>query len=1294
MNMKKFQSRLMWTLLYVLILSCSSQLFSQNQPTVTNTATANGFAVKKQVSNSTVPSGVVFTYTIFYTIPAGATSIAITDQVPSSLIIDGVIPGSGCGTPVVTVSGNLVTYSLASVSAGCSGTFQINVHFPAGTTCPGTTARNQVCLEAKNQPKICTDFISTTATANNPFAVSKGVTGLSWNPQNNGCQYIMALGGNVTYNLMVYKAGAYQGNDDGQINLNSAIVTDVLPAGATLVSSTCGITQSGNTLTWNVGNLNAASPWVWLSCQVTVNYPAASFPVGTQIPNTATLSGTNVCNQAFTTNSNTTCVQVAAPISSGTFGKGLYLNNKMPGCQGIYYLTTCNNGNTPLTFSMQDVLPAGVKVNSIVFNASAPVTASATLANSSVSTIASSQTGNINWTAPIGSPVATLNFSQTGLAAAACLQIQIYFTINANVAPNTTITNCANLSSSQIPAQQSCVSFVTSTPAPDLCLYKEICSPQVAYQPGNTFRYRLRVQNIGSQNATNFNISDILDPSLTYVGNQIAYSSNNYNPACGGVGATPWAISSPSVSGQTLNWNNLSIAAECKDFYYANCGVYGTQGVTFYFIEFDVKVAPDAASGIIPNNFTGNGGNLPAGETSNVVYTIVNVTHGTELTKEISKDNVTWAGSTTTTAGGNLWYRLNLKNTGTGPLYDVRKVDLLPMNAGANDWRVMNRSLTRGSQFGVSNPTGYAYTVVATPPATGTAGTMTGNNLSILNSMGINIGIFADTWPFTGSGNNVGIGYGAAYGLISGGTLRSSFKVTTAANAQTNQQACNDFVSRGSGKYIINGNLTYTPLTPAASNTVCASVVSSGCCEKTTLQAIQGKCCLKLVTPCEVKLIQVTVQGGVISSANWNCAASLGAYQGQSNFNFIPNGCAPTMDMCFDASPNNTTGSMVVMFSITFANGEQCFKEIKLDGCKPQKPSDCCGEWDLKFKSSHFKKTGIFTYTNPSTKPICSVNILAAAGLSAGSYSVDGGLSQPMTSTSLITLSPPAYNSLVFWVGASVTYGSNIVLQVNYCDGTFCRDTLKWKGNIINHDVPTLSHAIQSKLYAVRLQADPSSKYHSEIAAMAVSLDQTDPGTGRLSSAPYIFAANAGKIEGEGLRDDQNCAVNTSMGVDYVYSSFPSPEDLEYCGTAIEKGISLVIADNSGTKTAPTLLITYFDAEGNILSTRKFSNYISGDISTSAVDLKNNETDFVQLSVYPNPAKEQATLTYALGRSRNLKIDLYDLNGKLVQTLDQGQQTEGFHKLNVNTSTLPAGMYFIRLLSDGLVQTQRLSVVK
>ena len=220
------------TLMCLFILICWIQVSAQNPPTVTNTVTENGYSIKKQVSNSSVPSGVVFTYTIFYTVPAGANNVVITDQVPNSLVIDNVVPGSGCGTPTVNVSGNLVSYALSSVSSGCSGTFQINVHFPAGITCPGTSARNQVCLQSETQPKICTEYISTQATAADPFKVSKGVTGLSWNPQNNGCQYIMAEDGNVTYNLMVYKSNPYQGNDDGQINLNNAVVTDVLPAGA------------------------------------------------------------------------------------------------------------------------------------------------------------------------------------------------------------------------------------------------------------------------------------------------------------------------------------------------------------------------------------------------------------------------------------------------------------------------------------------------------------------------------------------------------------------------------------------------------------------------------------------------------------------------------------------------------------------------------------------------------------------------------------------------------------------------------------------------------------------------------------------------------------------------------------------------------------------------------------------------------------------------------------------------------------------------------------------------------
>lgn len=1277
---------------FFILLAGLNQLTAQNQPTITNTATANGFSLKKQVSNSSVPSGVVFTYTIFYTIPAGANNVTITDQVPSSLIIDNVVPGAGCGTPTVTVSGNLVTYALTSVASGCSGTFQINVHFPAGTTCPGTSARNKVCLEAETQPKICTEYISTTATADNPFKISKGVMGLSWNPQNNGCQYIMAEGGDVTYKLMVYKASPYQGNDDGQINLNSAMVTDVLPAGATLVSSSCGATQSGNILTWNIGSLNAATPWVWQSCQVTVNYPAGSFPAGALINNTATLSGTNACNQAFSTNSNTTCVEVAAPISSGTFSKSVYLNNKMPGCTGVYYLTTCNNGNTPLSFSVQDVLPAGITVNAINFYASAPVTATATLANSSVVSIASGSTGSINWTAPALSPVASLQFSQSGLAAGSCLQIQIKFTIDASVAPNTTITNCATLTSSQIPNQQKCTSFTTASPAPDLCLYKQVCSPQTGYQAGDIIRYRLRIQNIGSQDALGFIISDVLDPNLTYIGNQTAYYGNAYNPACGGAGATPWSLSSPTVTGNNLYWTGVNIAAECQDFYYVNCGAYGTQGVTFYFIEFDVQVAADAASGIVPNKFSAGGGNLIASETSNIVNIIVNVTHGTELTKELSGDNSSWGSSATISPGGDLWYRLHIENTGDGALYDVRKVDLLALNDGANDWKIMDRSTPRGSQFGLSNPTAFTYNATATPPVSGTANTMAGNNLSLFNALGISIGTTADAWPYAGSGNNVGIGYGATYALSSGGDLQASFKTTASPNAQVNQQICNDFASGGSGKYIINGALTYTALTPAASNIVCATVEQGPeCCEGVKVDYSQEKCCLRISTECPLKQLYVSVQGGTISNANWNCAASLGAYQGQSNYGFIPNGCAPAMELCFDALPGNSSGVISVNLIFTFSNGETCERALQLDGCKPPKPSDCCGDWDLTFKNSWFKKTGVFEYNNPSSKAICSIGIQAAAGLTPGSYSADGSPAQPMTSASLISLAPPAFNSVKFWMSSSWWYNSPVVLQVNYCDGTYCLDTLKWKGNVIDHEVDIIKTAVPERLYALQLQTDPRARFAREVAALSVSLE---PVSDRREQTPFIFAASAGKIEGETLHSSQACATNTSISADNVFTTFPTGAEAESCGSAWQKSLALVIGASQENQRPPILLITYFDQDGNVLATSEMADYGQGETAAVLVAVEAEPGDIAAMKVYPNPAVDQATLNYTIGRARDLKIELYDLHGRRMSLIEEGYKTAGNHQLRLNTAGLPGGTYVIRLQSEGLTQALRLNVVR
>jgi uncharacterized repeat protein (TIGR01451 family) len=158
-------------------------------------AQANGFTLKKVVSDTAINTGQTFSYTIYFSIPAGATNVTISDVLPSTLEFLSASFTSPCGAPTVVapaVNSMGGTYSLswASVPGGCSGSFTITVRFPNGITCPGTTARNRVCETAmlNGTPiDLCTPFVSTSALATDPWEVNKWVIGAAY--QGGACPY-------------------------------------------------------------------------------------------------------------------------------------------------------------------------------------------------------------------------------------------------------------------------------------------------------------------------------------------------------------------------------------------------------------------------------------------------------------------------------------------------------------------------------------------------------------------------------------------------------------------------------------------------------------------------------------------------------------------------------------------------------------------------------------------------------------------------------------------------------------------------------------------------------------------------------------------------------------------------------------------------------------------------------------------------------------------------------------------------------------------------------------------------
>ncbi|MCD4733031.1 T9SS type A sorting domain-containing protein [bacterium] len=74
---------------------------------------------------------------------------------------------------------------------------------------------------------------------------------------------------------------------------------------------------------------------------------------------------------------------------------------------------------------------------------------------------------------------------------------------------------------------------------------------------------------------------------------------------------------------------------------------------------------------------------------------------------------------------------------------------------------------------------------------------------------------------------------------------------------------------------------------------------------------------------------------------------------------------------------------------------------------------------------------------------------------------------------------------------------------------------------------------------------------------------------------------------------------------------------------------------------------------------------------------------------YPNPASDVLTISYELIQAEVVELNIYDLSGRLVETLVSGEQTAGRHSVSWDSSTAATGVYLIRLEAAGEAITKR-----
>ncbi len=86
-------------------------------------------------------------------------------------------------------------------------------------------------------------------------------------------------------------------------------------------------------------------------------------------------------------------------------------------------------------------------------------------------------------------------------------------------------------------------------------------------------------------------------------------------------------------------------------------------------------------------------------------------------------------------------------------------------------------------------------------------------------------------------------------------------------------------------------------------------------------------------------------------------------------------------------------------------------------------------------------------------------------------------------------------------------------------------------------------------------------------------------------------------------------------------------------------------------------------------------------------------------NAYPNPFNPQTNINVDLTISQNIQVHIYDIQGRLVQSLFDGEMSAGSHVLTWNGSAtngkaVPSGTYFVRLNGDGMESWKKVTLLK
>ncbi len=79
---------------------------------------------------------------------------------------------------------------------------------------------------------------------------------------------------------------------------------------------------------------------------------------------------------------------------------------------------------------------------------------------------------------------------------------------------------------------------------------------------------------------------------------------------------------------------------------------------------------------------------------------------------------------------------------------------------------------------------------------------------------------------------------------------------------------------------------------------------------------------------------------------------------------------------------------------------------------------------------------------------------------------------------------------------------------------------------------------------------------------------------------------------------------------------------------------------------------------------------------------------------YPNPFNPITTIKYNLPKASEVALTIYDVLGREIITIVNGQQQPGIYEVKCDASNVSSGIYFYQLKTNDYVNTKKMLLLR